>query len=204
MRPRRRAAAALALTGLLAACAAPRSPAPPPAPTPAYLTAPTGCAVLAGGSIGSQFSDPQVTATWDRVNAAITTELHDRLVAQRLPVIKYLVPTQRPGPGEGLVDGLVMEQLAMNRCNRLLQVSHQVDEDAGGRYFRFDVTLMRLEPNRGDAVRAGSISVRTVGEFSKAYRYPRTQEALDSFYTGDFADRVLSDLNASGALGVLR
>ena len=204
MTPGQRAVAALALTGLLAACAAPKAPAPPPPPTPAYLTTSTGCAVLAGGSIGSQFSDPQVTATWDRVNASITTELHDRLVAQRLPVIKYIVPTQRPGLGEGLVDGLVLEQLAMNRCNRLLQVSHQVDEDAGGRYFRFDVALMRLEPSRGDTARAGSISVRTVGEFRKGYRHPRTQEALDGFYTGDFADKVLADLNASGALAALR
>ncbi len=201
-----RSAVPFAFIAALAACAG--GPTPPgsakPAPTaggsPAYLSAPTGCAVLAGGSIGSQFSDGQVTATWDKINAAITTELHDRLIEQRYKVVKTLVPTVR----NGKVEDLVMASLAENRCNRLLQVSHQVNEDASGRYFRFDVTLLRVVPQQDAAATAGNLTVRTIGEYRREYRYARTQQNLDNFYTGTFAETVLADLARSGTLAPLR
>lgn len=198
----------LAALGLvLAACSTP-SPAPSgkaaagtaAEAAPAYLKAASGCAVLAGGSIGSQFADANITATWDKVNAAITTELHDRLVQQRYKVVKTLVPTQRTQK----LDELLMARLSEHRCNRLLQVSHQVDEDAGGRYFRFDVTLLRLVPRDDLPATAGSVGVRTVGEYRREYRYPRTQQSFDDFYTGSFAETVLADLTRSGTLAPLR
>lgn len=201
-----RLAVPFALIATLAACAggptAPSRTAAPPAPgaSPAYLSAPTGCAVLAGGSIGSQFSDGQVTATWDKINAAITTELHDRLIEQRYKVVKTLVPTVRTGK----VEDLVMASLAEHRCNRLLQVAHQVNEDASGRYFRFDVTLLRVVPKEDAAAAAGSVTVRTVGEYRREYRYARTPQNLENFYTGTFAETVLADLTRSGMLAPLR
>ena len=176
---------------------------PPAAPTanvPAYLTSSTGCAVVAGGGIGSQFADKQVTAMWDKVNAAITTELHDRLVQNRYNVFKFVVPTERTLKAEDLV----IADMAANRCNRLLQVSHKIDEDSSGKYFRFDITLFRIDPKEEARPAAQPVTVRTSSEFQRGYRYPRTQESLDSFYTGTFAETVLADLAKSGSLAPLR
>ena len=198
---------ALAAATALAACTTPprTPPASPPAttaaaPTPAYLLSPTGCAVVAGGDIGSRFSDPQVGATWARINAAITTELHDRLVRGQYKTVKLLVPAERAGKA----DDMVVENLALNRCNRVLQVSHQVAEDASGRYFRFDVALFRAQPKAGARASASGVTVVATSEFQRSYRYPRTQESFDNFYTGDFAEKVLADLVGAGALAPLR
>ncbi|MDP3822102.1 MAG: hypothetical protein Q8R33_11555 [Burkholderiales bacterium] len=193
------ASLALLLATLLSACSTP-SPTTPPAVTPAYLISPTGCAIVAGGGIGSQFADKQVTAMWDKVNAAVTAELHDRLVQNRYKVLKFVVPTERTLKA----DDLVIADMAANRCNRLLQVSHRVDEDGSGKYFRFDITLFRIDPKQEARPDTGITTVRTSSEFMRGYRYPRTQESLDSFYTGTFAETVLADLTKSGSLAPLR
>ena len=137
---------------------------------------------------------------WDKVNAAITTELHDRLVENRYKVIKFVVPTERTQKAEDLV----IADMGTNRCNRLLQVAHKIDEDASGKYFRFDITLFRIDPKEEARPAAGGVTVRTSTEFQRGYRYARTQENLDSFYTGTFADTVLADLTKSGSLAPLR
>jgi hypothetical protein len=191
--------ALVATTAAMSACTAPPT-APAVRTPPAYLNAASGCAVVAGGGIGSQFSDQNVTATWDKVNAAVTTELHDRLVAQRYQVVKLLVPTERTAKAEDIV----LAGLAAHRCNRLLQVSHKVDEDSSGRYFRFDIALLRMAPKEDAGASPGSVSVRAIGEYRREYRYPRTQESFENFYTGTFAEQVLADLNRSGTLGPLR
>lgn len=199
--------ACLCAAAALAACSTPPAPPSPSVPgagpgVPAYLLANEGCAIVAGGAIGSRFADAKVSATWTRINAAVTIELHDRLVAQRYRVVKLLVPEEITGTAEQMV----FESVAAQRCNRVLQVAHKVDEDAAGRFFRFDITLFRAVPKQGAAAEAapGMVSVVARGEFQRSYRYPRTQEAFENFYTGDFAEKVLADLRASGGLGVLR
>lgn len=211
--------ACLCAAAALAACSTPPAPPSPAAATPsakraspavpsaepgvpAYLLANEGCAIVAGGAIGSRFTDAKVSTMWARINAAVTTELHDRLVAQRYRVVKLLVPEGITGTAEHMV----FESVAAQRCNRVLQVAHKVDEDAAGRFFRFDITLFRAVPKEGAAAEAapGMVSVVARGEFQRSYRYPRTQEAFENFYTGDFAEKVLADLQGSGRLGVLR
>lgn len=183
----------------LAGCATAPAPAPAQA-VPSYLLAPTGCAVVAGGDIGSRFTDPQVAATWARINSAITTELHDRLVLHKYKAIKLLVPAG----GDGKAEDRVFESLAHHRCNRVLQVSHKVDEDASGKYFRFDVAVFRAQPKEGAAPSGAAVTVVAAGEYQRSYRHPRTQASFESFYTGTFADQVLADLVAAGALAPLR
>lgn len=190
---------ALCTASCLAAC----STASPPAvdkSIPAYLLAANGCAIVAGGDIGSRFADRQVTAMWSKINAAVTTELHQRLVHQKYKAVALLVPVERTRQAEDLV----FEQAALRRCNRVLQVSHVVAEDTSGKYFRFDVALFRAQPKRDSAATDAGITVVTIGEFQRSYRYARTQESFDNFYTGTFADQVLADLTAAGALVPLR
>jgi hypothetical protein len=194
-----------ALLALLTACSTPGS-GPGAASgaakgsTPAYLNAATGCAVVAGGAIGSKFADPKVAAFWDRVNASVTTELHDRLVLGQYKTVKLIVPTEEAASNAQVV----MAALASNRCNHLLQVSHTIDEDSAGQYFRFDVAVMRLAPKGDRQPGASGTNVTTVGEFARAYRFSRTPASFESFYTGTFAETVLADLKQSGALEKLR
>ena len=200
-----RAATFYVLLALLTACSTPGSrpdaaPSPAKGNTPAYLTAATGCAVVAGGAIGSKFADPKIAAFWDKVNASVTTELHDRLVLGQYKTVKLLVPTEDAASNEQIV----ITALAKNRCNRLLQVSHTVDEDSAGKYFRFDIAVMHLEPKGDRPPGASGTNVTTVGEFARAYRFPRTAMSFESFYTGTFAETVLADLKQSGALEKLR
>ncbi len=197
----------LALGLVLGGCATPDAATSAAAPRggsaaiPSYLTLPTGCAVLAGGGIGSLFADEQATAIWDRINATLTAELHERLLRDRqYRVIRFTVPTQRTGKAEDLV----MAQLAEQRCNRLIQVSHQIAEDGAGRYFRFDVALFRIDPKPGHEAMAAAITVVTTAEFKHSYRYARTQQSLDDFHAGDFAEQVFADLTKSGVLAPLR
>lgn len=184
---------------LLVACSATPTQGPSQGP-PSYLLAPTGCAVVAGGDIGSRFTDRQVTAMWAKINSAITTELHDRLVLHKYKTVKFLVPVERSVKA----DDLVFENLALHRCNRVLQVAHKVDEDSSGKYFRFDISLFRAQPKEGAGASGDSVTVVATTEFQRSYRYARTQQSFENFYTGTFAEQVLADLVASGALAPLR
>ena len=109
-------------------------------------------------------------------------------------------------PGERALEvhKLVFESAAANRCSRVLQVAHKVDEDTKGKYFLFDVSLYRAVPKPDAKPTPAGLSITTAGEYQRAYRYPRTEESFRNFYTGDFAEKVLADLTASGALAPLR
>lgn len=132
--------------------------------------------------------------------AAVTSELHDRLVLSQFKAVKFLVPAQRTAQAEDLV----FENLALHRCNRVLQVAHKVDEDSSGKYFRSDVALFRAQPREGAAAPQDTVIVVAAGEFQRSCRYPRTQESLENFYTGTFAEKVLADLVSAGVLAPMR
>ena len=197
-----------AVTVWLSACATPHTaptdgaaPPPPAArPVPGYLTADKGCAVVAGGAIGSQFADPKITSFWHTVNGEITAQLHDRLAADHYRVVKLVVPSEEALNNEKVV----VRSLASNRCSRLIQVWHTIDEDKSGKFFRFDVVAMRMQPKAQDAVAAGGTQVTTVGEFKREYRFARNAEVFKTFHTGQFAGTVAQDLQRSGVLEPLR
>lgn len=196
---RTRSVLAAAAVVFLAACSTTPTQAPTKS-TPSYLLSTTGCAVVAGGDIGSQFADKHVTAMWTKINSAITTELHDRLVLNKYKAVKFLVPSARVAKAEDLV----FENLARNRCNRVLQVAHKVDEDSSGKYFRFDVTLFRAQPKEDVATSESAVTIIATSEFQRSYRFARTQASFENFYTGTFAEKVLEELVAAGALAPLR
>ena len=94
--------------------------------------------------------------------------------------------------------------MARNRCNRLIQLSHQVDEDAAGKYFRFDGLVGRMEPNGARAAGATGRNVVAVGDVRRESRYPRTMESFETFQTGAFAGTVHADLQRVRGLEGLR
>ena len=197
----------LATTSLILGCSTPSgSPsrtaaAPPPAQqVPSYVTAAKGCAVVVGGSVGNTFSDPKVAGFWHEVNKQISDLLYDSLVLDKYKVVKLTVSVAQSSDNERLV----LEALARNRCNRVIQVSHTVDEDTSGRYFQFNILMVHLEAKGARPPGATGTNVVTVGDFKREYRYPRTPASFDSFHTGTFAETVYSDLKKSGSLEPLR
>lgn len=190
--------------GVLVGCAAPPS-APrvavaKPSATPDYLTEKRGCAVLAGGSIGSEFADSKVASFWHEINKQIADHLFEELVLSKYRVVKLTI-----SPNDSFdTERLVIAAMSRHRCNRLIQISSIVNEDSQGRFFRYDITLLRAEPKGVRAPGATGTNIVTVGEYTRAYRYPRTDATFKSFYTGTFASTVFSDLTASGAVDPLK
>jgi len=167
---------ALALLLLAAACA--RQPA-------AVLPQNRGCALLVGG-VGPGFADPKIDEFWFRVNREVTQRLQARLFDQYRAEALFVEPKDRARTRE-----LVGAELAKKKCNRILQVAHDVNVDIQGNYFRFDVTLLEATPT-------------TRGIYEKHYRFARTLEVMKSFSTAAFGDQVFKDLEASGALQAIR
>jgi len=158
------------------------------------------CAVLAGGGIGSAFAEPNITRFWYEVNKQITDRLHELLVAGRYRAVKLIVPAEETRDNEQWV----IQGLARHRCSRLIQLSHSVNEDAAGKFFRFDVAVMHLEPRATQPMGSTGVSAVTVGDWSREYRYPRTQATFETFRTREFAATVFADLERSGTLRPLR
>lgn len=180
---------------LLLGCAA--TP-PQQTPIPAYITAPRGCAIVVGGSVGSSFEDPKVSGFWNTVNEQISGHLFDKLSEGKYRVVKLIVaPTDK-------VEQVITQAMARHECSRLIQVTHIVNEDAKGKFFQFNIELMHVKPSGSRAPGALETRVVTVGEFTRDYRYPRTAAVMQSFRTGTFADSVYRELGASGVLAPLR
>lgn len=165
---------------------------------PDYITAPRGCAILVGGSVGSSFEDPKISGFWNTVNEQISGYLFDNLKNDKYQVVKLIVaPTDK-------LEQVTTQAMARNRCSRLIQLTHIVNEDAKGKFFQFNVELMHVKPVGARVQGATETRVVTVREFLREYRYPRTPAVMQSFRTGTFADSAYRELAASGALAPLR
>lgn len=190
-------AMALAIA-MLSGCATP--PAPEAATPPAWLFEPRGCAIVAGGAVGSTFDDPKAGRVYFEVNRQVGAYIQEGLAGVGYRVVNLTVP-----PGSGGADDQILRAMVQNRCSRVLQVALVVKEDAQGPFFRFDVDLMRLQSSdKPGAVPVNGVSVVPVREYGKSYRYARTKEVFDTFYTGEFAGKVADELAASGRAEVLK
>lgn len=178
---------------LLAACAQ-----KPPASAPqavGVLPPERGCAILVGG-VGPGFADPGIDQFWFMVNREVTQRLQARLFEKYRAEPLFVEPKDRERTRE-----LVGVEMAKHKCSRILQVAHDVNADGQGAYFRFDITLLDVTP--GGKADGGSV-VATRSLYEKRYRYARTLEAMKTFSTSGFGDRVFGDLEKSGALEGIR
>jgi len=188
---------ALALAALSSGCTTSKETKAEPSlkSTPSFLLASNGCAILVGGSVGGQFTDRQLTELWFKVNRSVTNELFDRLKQFDYKVHKLLISPDEVSNTEKLI----VLASATHQCNRILQVSHHANQDAFGPYFRIDIELLKFAPKERVTEPKGTNTVM-VGEYQKSYRYARTKEVMDTFYTGDFADLAFDDLRRTPAL----
>ncbi len=152
------------------------------------------CIVVSGGT-GSEFSDPRIDKTWVEVNRQVTDSLFDQLRQNGYAVREVFdeIADRNAKPQKSLV------AVARTGCAQMLQVVHQVNENADGKYFGFDITVLRFVADEGGPPKPGA-HAHTVGDFQKSYRHPRTSQELDNFHTGTFAASVYADVVASGVI----
>jgi hypothetical protein len=165
---------------------------------PDYLNAEKSCAIIlkllpqADAAAGRM----EAARFWDTVNVRIVGHLLGMLdVAHRVTALEIAYADREQ------LRTLAGIALAKGQCNRLLQLSHQVDQDAQGPYFTFTFSILRMVPERRET---GGTTVVTRGEFLKSYRHARTSAVMDSFMMDGFARQVFADLEAAGALAALR
>jgi parvulin-like peptidyl-prolyl isomerase len=161
------------------------------------MSAAPDCLVVSGGT-GAKFSDAKIDAIWLEINRQVSanlfTDLRENGYAARQVFTEAVDRDAQPSKA--------LAAVARSGCGQLLQVSHQVDEDADGSYFAFDISLLRfVRVEDGGPPTPGS-QTKAVSDFHKTYRHPRTTEEMDKFHTGTFANEVFSDLRASRAIEV--
>lgn len=152
------------------------------------------CIVVSGGT-GSQFQDAQVDGLWLEINRRVSDLVFEDLFENGYAVRKVFTGAadRDAKPAKALA------AVAQSGCAHLLQVSHQVGEDADGKFFSFDISLLRFVREDGGPPTPGS-QTKAVSDFRKVYRHPRTAEEMEQFHTGTFANEVYNDVRASRAV----
>jgi hypothetical protein len=163
------------------------------------------CALIVGGETAETFADPRLNQVWFTASKAITDDLFRDMMANGYPVKEYIVPLDAHSqPMEQLQRNIALA-MAVNRCNRIIQIYQTVSEDQAGKFFGYRVDVMLGTPVNPAAPSAGTgTRVTMVGEYTKQYRYPRTEETLRTLQFHKVAETILSDMSASGVLSKLR
>ncbi|MBI5926377.1 MAG: peptidylprolyl isomerase [Aquabacterium sp.] len=153
------------------------------------------CAVLAGGT-GARFSDAKIDGFWREVNREVTGHVAESLRSGTYDI--DIVFTDAKDEGKQPPKPLLA--MARSRCAQLIQISHQVGDDKDGRFFAFDVAVLRF---RGKGLGAASQpDAQVVGQedYRKRYQYPLTDDVFKRFKIGQFAAEAFQDLIASGVI----
>lgn len=88
-----------------------------------------------------------------------------------------------------------------SRCGSLITIAHQVGEDDQGRFFGFNVTVSHfVTPFSAPAGDPPKVAL----DYVRLYRFPLSQELMDTFRPSDFASSLKSDLEARGMIDFAR
>ncbi len=175
------------------------SPSQPANPVPTFIAEKKGCAILVGGSVGSAFDDAKVADFWFKVNQGLTSLIYDKLVQEQYSVVKLIVEPDE----NSSVERLIINAIAKNKCNHIIQLANIVNQDEQGGFFRYDVEVLHLAPKSDRPGSASGTNVTMVSDYARSYRYPRTAETFQTFKISSFAATVYSDMKAKGALEAL-
>lgn len=147
--------------------------------------------VLVSAGTGSKAGSEKVTQFWKTVNAEIAKSLVQQLskdgVAARLDVVPQDAASDK-------IPGMIALALARERCNQLLQFTHQLGGGSGpDAYFAFEAALLGVQESDGGF---------TLGKeaFRKTYRFAMTDEVLRTLSTSEVAGTLKGDLASAGVL----
>ena len=151
------------------------------------------CAVVSAGA-GDSFAEEGV----NRIQAMVDRQIFDGLVTD-LHQNGYAVKPVFIDSGDKTGTSKVVDAMTHTLCAGLIQVAHHMGEDEQGRYFAFDVEAMHAAPT-GQQVAGKDTQATLIGDFKKHYRFPRTEDGMNAFHTGTFANTVFADLAESHAI----
>ncbi len=156
------------------------------------------CIVVSGGS-GSNLTPPQADRFWMEVNREVAHVLVLDLGMNDYPTHEAFedIADRASQPRKS------MQAVAQTGCAYLLQLAHDVGENGAGKYFDFEVTLLRLVGPDGGGPRPGG-TVTTLGEFTKRYHHVRDSQEMARFNTGEQGNAIYADLLASHKLEPVR
>lgn len=172
-------------TWLLAACAHAEQPAIPSRP----------CVLVSGGG-GPVFSDQKVDQLWLAVSQQITDFVVKDLRAQSYDVESVFTDAAE----RDMAPSKVMLAVARTQCAQILQIGLNVSEDTGGRYFAYEMAVLRLVPKERVSSPTPGTNVVVASDYNKSYRFPRTVDTMENFYTGTFAHQAVDDVVRAGVL----
>ncbi|TAK93187.1 MAG: hypothetical protein EPO09_13475 [Aquabacterium sp.] len=182
---------------LLATCLATTAMAEEVVNAEAYPPNAYRCAVLAGGT-GSRFGDAKVDGFWREVNREVWAQLADQLRTATYDFDAVFTEASDSNSKTPLPKPLLA--VARSRCAQLIQISHDIGEDKDGRYFSFDLAVLRFRSKGRAASAQPGTSVVPYEDYSKHYRFARTEEALSTFSPTKLAGQIFQELIASHVL----
>jgi hypothetical protein len=149
------------------------------------------CLLVSAGS-GSKANSEKVTHFWQTVNAEIAKSLVEQLtkdgVAARLDVLPQDTASDK-------VPGLIALALARERCDQLMQFTHELGGGSGPEaYFAFEAAVFGVQE-----VHAGSFQIGKEA-FRKKYRFAMTDEVLKTLSVSEVAGKLQGDLASAGVL----
>lgn len=157
------------------------------------------CAVLAGGT-GSRFSEAKIDGFWREVNREVTGHVAERLRTDTYDIDIVFTDAR----DEGKQPPKPLLAMARSRCAQLIEISHHIGEDKGGRFFAFEVAVLRFRGKGAVAASQPGMDVVAHEDYRKRYQYPQTDALFKSFNIGQFAQEAFQDLIASGVINGIK
>lgn len=169
------------------------TPVPKPAPVPldlSFLGSKTACALVLGGATLTEEEGIEVDLA--QLNGAVTGAVFERLAAQGYAVEPLVVFTREAGDRSRTVT----IELTRRRCNKLVQISHFLQDPT----FGFLVTMLQPATDQYDPSRELWRFHWQPMAYTRRYAYRFTEDAAFELDPEEVADVIAGELAESGIL----
>lgn len=171
----------------------PSTPVPKPTPAPldlSFLGSEKACALVLGGATLTEEEGVEVDLA--QLNGAVTGAVFERLAAQGYAVEPLVVFTRDSGDRKQTV----AIELAKRRCNKVVQVSHYLQDPT----FGFLVTMIQPATDQFDPSQDLWRFHWDPMPFTRRYAYRYTEDAVFELDPEEVAQEIAFDLAESGLL----
>jgi hypothetical protein len=169
------------------------TPAPKPVGAPldlSFLGSSTACAILLGGATITEEEGIEVDLA--QANGALTGAVHERLRRQGYKVEPLVVFTRESGERARTV----AVELTRHRCNKLVQISHFLQDPS----FGFLVTMFRPQTDAFDPSRELWRFHLEPMPYTRRYAYRYSEDAIFTLDLEEVADEIARELSEGGML----
>lgn len=125
-------------------------------------------------------------------NRKVTSTIYERLTAEKYNVS---ILTVQPPNAKDAPD-MMLKELSRKKCSRLIQVSTIAGEDKFGKFFGFNIEVLRIEP-KSSTPTPGDRSAVVAGEYKKVYRYERNEENYKNLSLSGIGQQAYKELKES-------